>query len=45
MSDKGTPRENVGRKGTGPRQTDRGWMKGLGDGKADPHKTAALPKR
>ena len=44
ISDKGKPAERLGRKGAGPRQTDLGG-EGVWDGKADPHKTAALPKR
>ena len=43
LSDKGKPRESVGRKGAGPRQTDLGWVM-VRDAKADLHKIAALPK-
>jgi hypothetical protein len=43
-SEKGKPAERQGRKGTGSRQTDLGKGVGFGDGRADPHKIAALLK-
>ena len=43
--DKGKPRENVGRKGAGPRQIDLEVAQVSEAQKVDLHKTAALPKR
>ena len=42
--DKGKPRESVGRKDVGPRQTDLGGEVDAEEIQVDPHKTAALPK-